>query len=48
MSNEFYPLVNQWYAYLDKGQRFYVTAFDADVGNVEIQHFDSDIEEFTL
>ena len=47
MANELAPLVNQWYAHRDKGQRFYVTAVNDD-GTIEVQHFDSDIEEFNL
>ena len=48
MPNEFDPLIDQWYAYQDKGQRFYVTAIDEATGSIEVQHFDGDIEEFTL
>jgi hypothetical protein len=48
MPNEFDPLVGQWYAHMEKGQRFYVTACDEDTGTVEVQHFDGDIEEFSL
>lgn len=48
MSNELDPRVGQWYSHLEKGQRFYVTAVDEDSGAVEIQHFDGDIEEYSL
>ena len=48
MPNELDPQVDQWYAHLDKGQRFYVTAIDDENNTVEIQHFDGDIEEFSL
>ena len=48
MTNELDPLIGQWYARLDKGMRFYVTAIDEGTDSVEVQHFDSDIEEFTL
>jgi len=48
MPNELDPLPDQWYTHLDKGQRFYVTAIDEPNGTVEIQHFDGDIEEFSL
>jgi hypothetical protein len=48
MPNELDPIVDQWYAHLDKGQRFYVVAID-EVGNaVELQHFDGDLEELSL
>jgi hypothetical protein len=42
------PVVFQWYRHLDKGQQFYVTAFDEEEGAVEIQHFDGDLEEVDL
>lgn len=48
MPNELDPLVDQWYAHHDKGQRFVVTAIDEDADTVEVQHFDGDIEEFSL
>ncbi|MGD2118445.1 MAG: hypothetical protein PVG66_08810 [Chromatiales bacterium] len=48
MPNDFDPRIDQWYAHLDKGQRFYVTAFDEDQNTVEIQHFDGDLEELSL
>jgi len=48
MSNRLQPTVDQWYAHLDKGQRFFVTAVDEDNETVEVQHFDGDIEEFTF
>lgn len=48
MPNELDPQVDQWYAYLDKGQRFYVTAIDEKDKTVEAQHFDGDIEEISF
>ena len=48
MPNELDPIVGQWYAHLDKGQRFYVTATSDEDSTVEVQHFDSDIEEFSF
>ena len=48
MSNEFDPLIDQWYAYLDKGQRFFVTAINDAAKTVEIQNFDGDIDELTF
>ncbi len=47
MPNELDPQVDQWYAHLDKGQRFYVTAINEDENTVDIQHFDGDIEELS-
>jgi hypothetical protein len=48
MLNELDPQINQWYAHLDKGQRFYVIAVNEEQNTVEVQHFDGDIEEFSL
>ena len=48
MRNELDPIIGQWYAQLDKGQRFYVTAIQEAADTVEVQHFDGDLEEFTL
>jgi hypothetical protein len=48
MKNEFDPRVDQWYTYIDKGQRFYVTALDEERATVELQHFDGDLEELSL
>lgn len=48
MPNDLKPLVDQWYAHLDKGQRFFVTAYDEDDDTVELQHFDGDVEELSL
>jgi hypothetical protein len=42
------PVVSQWYRHRDKGQQFYITAFDEAEGAVEIQHFDGDIEEMDI
>jgi len=48
MRNELDPQIGQWYAHLDKGQRFYVVAIDDEENTIEVQHFDGDIEEFSL
>ena len=48
MSNELDPRIDQWYAHRDKGQRFYVVAVDEENDMVEIQHFDGDLEEFSM
>ena len=48
MVNKLVPQIDQWYRYLGKGQRFYVTAIDEDDGTIEVQHFDSDLEEISF
>jgi hypothetical protein len=48
MATELDPIVDNWYFHRDKGQRFYVVAVDEENGVVEIQHFDSDVEEIDL
>ncbi len=48
MPNELDPRIDQWYAHLDKGQRFYVVDVSEDRDNVELQHFDGDLEELSL
>lgn len=48
MAKKIEPVISQWYRHLDKGQQFYVTAYDEDEGTVEIQHFDGDVEEMDL
>ncbi len=48
MPNELDPQIDQWYAHLDKGQRFYVVAINEEDNTVELQHFDGDIEELSL
>jgi len=48
MPNELDPQIEQWYAHVDKGQRFYVTAIDELDHTIEVQHFDGDIEEFAF
>ena len=48
MPNDFDPQVGQWYSHLDKGQRFVITAIDEDNETIEVQHFDADLEEYSL
>jgi len=48
MPNELDARPNQWYSRLDKGQRFLVVGIDEDAGTVEAQHFDGDVEEFSV
>jgi len=48
MRNELDPRIDQWYAHLDKGQRFFVVDTDKEKNTVEIQHFDGDLEELSM
>lgn len=48
MPNDLDPIVGNWYCHLDKGQRFQVVAFDEDKNTVEIQDFDSNVNEFEI
>ncbi|MGD8927158.1 MAG: hypothetical protein PVG20_09915 [Thioalkalispiraceae bacterium] len=48
MPNELDPRIDQWYAHIDKGQRFVVTAIDEANGTVETQQFNGDLEEFSM
>jgi hypothetical protein len=48
MPNELDPLIDQWYAHVDKGQRFFVTAINEEENTVDLQHFDGDVEEISL
>jgi len=45
MNTKVVPVVDEWYQYLGKGQRFKVVAIDEASDVIEIQHFDGDIEE---
>ena len=48
MPNELDPLEDQWYAFIDKGQRFFIVAIDEDGSTIEVQHFDGDLEEYSF
>jgi hypothetical protein len=48
MPNEQDPIVQNWYQFLDKGQKFKVVAVDEDSGYIEIQHYDGDVEEIDM
>jgi hypothetical protein len=48
MATDADPIVGNWYAHLDKGQRFEVVAVDEDAGTVEVQYFDGAVEEVDL
>lgn len=45
MRGELDPIVGNWYARRDKGERFLVNDVNEDDGVIEIQHFDGDVEE---
>ena len=48
MPNELDPRIDQWYAHIDKGQPFYVTAINEEEATIDIQSFDGDLEEISL
>src|SRR5690606_16181970 len=42
------PRGRQWYRHKDKGQPSFITALEQDRDSVEEQHFDGNLEEFSL
>jgi len=42
------PIIDQWYHYPQKAQKFLVTAIDETTHTVEIQYFDGSLDEFEL
>ena len=42
------PVINQWYHYPQKAQKFQVIATDDHTATVEIQYFDGNLDEFDL
>ena len=40
------PIIDQWYHYPQKAQKFQVTAIDDDAATIEIQYFDGTVDEF--
>lgn len=42
------PVINQWYHYPQKAQKFLVIATDDHTATVEIQYFDGNLDEFDL
>lgn len=48
MATEFDPIIDNWYYYLDKGQRFRVVAMDEESQTVEVQYFDGNVDEYEL
>ena len=48
MTTKFDPIIDNWYYYLDKGQRFQVVAIDEKTETVEVQDFDGNLDEYEL
>ena len=48
MISEFDPIIEAWYHFPAKAQKFKVTALDDDAATVEIQYFDGNIDEIDL
>jgi hypothetical protein len=48
MSKSVDPVINQWYHYPQKAQKFQITAIDGRAETVEIQYFDGNLDEFDL
>ena len=48
MTSEADPIVNSWYHYPEKAQKFFVSALDDHSRTVQVQYFDGTIGEFTL
>ena len=48
MTSKADPIVESWYHYPQKAQKFFVTSIDDHTGTVQVQYFDGAIGEFTL
>ena len=48
MATEFEPIIGNWYKNQEYGQLFEVVALDEDDGTIEIQYFESEIEEVDI
>jgi len=48
MVSETDPIIDAWYHFPSKSQKFKVTALDDRAATVEIQYFDGNIDEFDL
>ncbi len=48
MTSEADPIIDAWYHYPSKAQKFKVTALDDHAATVEIQYFDGNIDELDL
>jgi len=46
--NKLVPTVGNWYRNLEDGSCFEIVAFDEDDETIEIQHFESEIEELDM
>lgn len=42
------PVIGQWYRNLEDGKIFEIVALDEDDGTIEIQYFESEIDEIDL
>ena len=40
------PIIDQWYHYPQKAQKFQVTAIDDVAATIEVQYFDGTLDEF--
>jgi hypothetical protein len=48
MIGEIDPIEGNWYCHLDKGQDFMVVDVNEEIGTVDIQYMDGDIEELDI
>jgi hypothetical protein len=48
MTSEADPIIDAWYHYPEKAQKFKVTALDEHAATVEIQYFDGSLDELDL
>lgn len=48
MTTEADPIVDEWYHYPEKAQKFKVTGLDEHSATVEIQFFDGTVDEFDI
>ncbi len=46
MTSKADPIIDAWYHYPAKAQKFKVTAFDDHTNTIEIQYFDGTLDEF--
>lgn len=48
MGTRYVPVIGQWYERRDKGGLFQVVALDEELGTVDIQEFEGDVDELDL
>lgn len=48
MAEDLTPIVGNWYRNLEDNKRFEIVAYDEDDSTIEIQYFESEIEELDL